>query len=179
MKKERLLQYARALAAHAEAPWVTPVFFFTFFLDSFLVFIPIDSLLGATVALRPRNAKKWVLAGIGGVTLGLGLGVVAANTFLHPHLLDLVHRIRIYPQVDEILRHAQAYGYFELTLGVFTVVPCIVGAIIGALLGLNPWAVLGIVVAAKVFRILLTVWLIHSGGTLLRKIVKFYLKIPA
>ncbi|HCU24170.1 MAG TPA: hypothetical protein DF383_04055 [Deltaproteobacteria bacterium] len=178
MKKEKIVQYAEKIAAHADAHWVTPVFFLLFFLDSFLVFIPCDSLLGTTVAIRPRHVKKWVFAAVFGVMVGLGLVVLASYTFLHGYLYELVEKEGMYSQVKDILLHAQEYGYFELTLSVFTVVPCVIGSIAAAMIGMNPWAVYGIVVVAKILRIILAVWIIHSGGTLLKRWVRIYLKIP-
>src|SRR5262245_53765945 len=111
MKKEKIAYYAYKIAAHADAPWVTPVFFLLFFLDSFLVFIPCDSLLGATVAIRPRHVKKWCFAAILGVVVGLGLVVVAAFTFLHGYLYTLTQDGGMYAQVGDIMTHAQEYGY--------------------------------------------------------------------
>lgn len=178
MKKEKIAYYAYKIAAHADAPWVTPVFFLLFFLDSFLVFIPCDSLLGATVAIRPRHVKKWCIAAVFGVIVGLGLVVVASFTFLHGYLYTLTQGEGMYAQVGEILAHAQEYGYVELTIGVFTFIPCVIGAIAAAMMGMNPWAVYGIVVAAKILRIILAVWILHSGGSLLKRAAKVYLKIP-
>lgn len=178
MKKEKIAYYAEKIATHADAPWVTPVFFLLFFLDSFLVFIPCDSLLGTTVAMRPRHVKKWCFAAALGVVVGLGLVVVAAFTFLHGYLYTLTQADGMYAQVGDILAHAQEYGYVELTIGVFTVIPCVIGAIAAAMMGMNPWAVYGIVVAAKLLRIILAVWIIHHGGSLLKRAAKVYLKIP-
>lgn len=178
MKKDKIAYYANKIAAHADAHWVTPVFFILFFLDSFLVFIPCDSLLGATVAIRPRHVKKWCLAAILGVIVGLALVVLAAYTFLHGSLESWTQSGGIYSQVGDILTHAKEYGYVELTIGVFTFIPCVIGAIAAAMIGMNPWAVLGIVVAAKVTRIILAVWILHSGGSLLKRAAKVYLKIP-
>jgi len=178
MKKEKITQYAQKIAAHADSKWVTPVFFFLFFLDSFVVFIPCDSLLGTTVAIRPRHLVKWLVASVLGILLGLGLVVVASYTFLHGYLDVMVHHFSIYSKVNDIVQHAKEYGYFELTVSVFSVVPCVVGAIAASLIGMNPWAVYGIVVAAKLLRLFLAVWIIHSGGALLKRVVRAYLKIP-
>jgi membrane protein YqaA with SNARE-associated domain len=178
MKKEKIAYYANRIASHADAPWVTPVFFLLFFLDSFLVFIPCDSLLGATAAIRPRHVKKWCIAAILGVIAGLALVVVAAYTFLHGYLYTWTQAEGFYSQVGDILAHAQQYGYVELTIGVFTFIPCVIGAIAAAMIGMNPWAVYGIVVAAKIMRIILAVWILHHGGSLLKRAAKVYLKIP-
>ncbi|MFO1464673.1 MAG: hypothetical protein U1F66_12935 [bacterium] len=178
MKKEKIAYYAQKIAAHADARWVAPVFFLLFFLDSFLVFIPCDSLLGTTVAIRPRHLVKWLLAAVLGVVAGLGLVVLASYTFLHGYLDTIINDYSMYARVKDIVQHAQQYGYFELTISVFTVVPCVIGAIAASMIGMNPWAVFGIVVAAKLLRVFLAVWIIHSGGTLLRRIVRVYLKIP-
>ncbi|HEX5033909.1 MAG TPA: hypothetical protein VFW62_05460 [bacterium] len=178
MKKEKIAYYAQKIASHADAHWVTPVFFLLFLLDSFVVFIPCDSLLGATVAIRPRHVKKWCFAAGLGVVVGLGLVVIAAFTFLHGYLYTWTQTDGFYSQVGDILAHAQEYGYVELTLGVFTVIPCVIGAIAAAMIGMNPWAVYGIVVAAKLLRIILAVWILHSGGSLLKRAAKVYLKIP-
>lgn len=178
MKKERIARYAQRIAEHADAKWVAPVFFLLFFLDSLFVFIPCDSLLGTTVAIRPRHVVKWLTASVLGVVAGLGLVVLASYTFLHGYLDTLVNNSSLYSGVNDIVQHAQAYGYLELTISVFTFVPCVIGAIAAAMIGMNPWAVYGIVVAAKLLRVFLAVWIIHSGGTLLKRIVRVYLKIP-
>lgn len=177
MKKDRIVRYAQRIAEHADARWVTPVFFILFFVDSFLVFIPCDSLLGTTVAIRPRHVVKWLTASVLGIVAGLGLIVLASNTFLHGYLDTIVNN-SMYSQVHDIVSHAQQWGYLELTVSVFTVVPCVIGAIAAAMIGMNPWAVFGIVVAAKLLRVFLAVWIIHSGGTLLKRMVRVYLKIP-
>ena len=177
MKKDRITEYARKIAAHADAPWVAPVFFLLFFLDSLIVFIPCDSLLGTTVAIRPRHVVKWLTASVLGVVVGLGVVVLASYTFLHGYLDVLVQK-SLYSQVNDILQHAQEWGYLELTLSVFTVVPCVIGTIAAAMIGMNPWAVYGIVVAAKLLRVFLAVWIIHSGGTLVKRLVRWHLKIP-
>ncbi|MCE9624184.1 MAG: hypothetical protein K8R69_01835 [Deltaproteobacteria bacterium] len=178
MKKDRIVRYAQKIAAHADAKWVAPVFFLLFFIDSFLVFIPCDSLLGTTIAIRPRHTVKWMAAAVAGVVGGLGLVVLASYTFLHTYLSSVVQNHAMYSQVNDIVAHAQQYGYLELTVSVFTVVPCVIGAMAASLIGMNPWAVYGIVVAAKLLRVFLAVWIIHSGGTLIKKIVRVYLKIP-
>lgn len=178
MKREKIVHYAQKIAAHADAKWVAPVFFLLFFLDSFVVFIPCDSLLGTTVAIRPRHLVKWSLAAVLGLMVGLGLVVLASYTFLHGYLNDIVHHYSMYAKVNDIVQHAQEYGYFELTVSVFTVVPCVIGAIAASMIGMNPWAVYGIVVAAKLLRLFLAIWIIHSGGALLKRVVKAYLKIP-
>ena len=72
----------------------------------------------------------------------------------------------------------RAARFPDVTLGVFTVIPCVIGAIAAAMIGMNPWAVYGIVVAAKLLRIILAVWILHSGGSLLKRAAKVYLKIP-
>src|SRR5689334_10413471 len=127
MKKDKLIHYARLVISHADAPWVTSFFFFIFFVDTFLIFLPCDTFLGTTVALRPERLKKWLFASVSGVVVGLGLVVLLSNTYLNGVLHDWINSGKMYGQVTDILRHAQNYGFFELTIGVFTVVPCVVG----------------------------------------------------
>jgi membrane protein YqaA with SNARE-associated domain len=176
VKKEKLTHYAQTIASHADAHWVTPFFFFFFLFDSFLMILPADSLLSATIALRPRHVKKWLFFSILGAIVGFGLLVWFTDGILHEYFLRLIREKEAYHQARVILEHAENYGLVELTVGVLTVLPCMIGAVAGVLVGLNPWAVFGIVVAAKIVRILLTVVVVYTGKTYLKKIINFYLK---
>ncbi len=176
MKQEKLYHYAEVLARHADAPWLPLFFLILFFVDSFLMVLPADSLLGATVAIRPIHVKKWTFFACCGSILGLGVAVILGNYVLHDYMMELVAREGFYHKVAEILEHAQNYGYLELCIGVFTIVPSIIGALAGAVVGLNPWVVFVLVVTAKLIKILLTLWLLYTGSHYLKKFVKFYLK---
>lgn len=177
MKKEKLTHYAKVLAGHAEAVWVSPVFFLIFFVDSFIMVIPADSLLLATVALNPRHMKKWFFWSILGAAAGFAVLIFLGHTIFHDYLLHSVEETGFYSEVGKYLhRHAQDYGLMELTIGVFTLVPCMVAALAGVVVGLNPWAILGIVVGAKIFRLVLTLWFVHTSRPFLKKLVNFYQK---
>ena len=176
MKKEKIRHYANVISSHADARWVTPFFFTIFFLDSFLLFIPVDYLLSATVLLRPRRKKIWLAAAISGFGLGLGLVAVLVNTHLQHYLFDLFNRWGYFHHVQNIIDHAQDYGYLELTLGVFTLVPSLFGVIAGVLVHLDPWVVWAISLAGKVLKLVLTVWVFQSGTRVVKRWLKIYLK---
>jgi len=176
MNKDKLFAYARKIVDHADAHWVAPFFLVLFFLDAFLMVIPADSLLGATASLHPKHLKKWTICACLGASLGLGLAVLLGNTVLHNYLMNAISEGGFYHKVGDILQHVQNYGYVELSIGVFTVVPSVVGAIAGAVIGLNPYWVFLIVLSAKLLKILLTLWLLYTGSALVRKIIKIYLK---
>ena len=176
MKQEKLNRYALALATHAEAAWVTFFFFVLFLLDSILMFLPADSLLGATIILYPKRARRWLTVACLGSITGLAGAVILANTVLNDYLQKLVASDGVYHQVRDIIEHAQHYGYWELAAGVFTFVPSVIGAMAGTIVKLNPWLIFLIVTAAKLLKIFLTVWLLHAGGGALKRIIRVYLK---
>ena len=176
MKREKLRHYANVISTHAEAHWVTPLFFFLFFIDSVILFLPMDTLLAATISLKPHHRRKWVLASIFGFALGLGLVAILVNTELHPYLFQLFKKWGYFKDVMRIVEHAQNYGYIELAIGVFTFLPSIFGVLIGVIVGLNPWAVWSLALAGKVVKILATVWIIFSGSKVLKKYISLWLK---
>lgn len=176
MNKEKLQHYANVLASHAGSYWVTPIFFLLFFIDSIILIIPVDSLLAATISLRPQGLKKWLIASVIGFASGLGLVAILVNTQLQPWFLNLFESWGYLDRVYDIINQAQDYGYWALTLGVFTLLPSLFGVLIGVLVHLNPWAVWAIALAGKLFKLFLTVWLIFSGSLALRKWLRLYLK---
>ncbi len=176
MNKGKLEHYAEVIAIHADAPWVTPLFFVLFFIDAFLMVLPADTLLGATVSIRPKHVKKWTVAACLGSSVGLGLAIILALTVLHEYFVRTTLEGGFYHKVQEIIAHAQDYGYLELSIGVFTIVPSILAGLAGVLVGLNPWVVWVLVVTAKLLKILLTLWLLYTGSTFLKKWVRLYLK---
>lgn len=177
MKKEKLTHYAEVLAQHAEAHWVSPVFFLIFFVDSFIMLIPADSLLSATVALNPRPMRKWYLVSNLGAALGFAVLIFLSQTIFHDYLMQSIQETGFYSEVGAFLqKHASNYGIWELAIGVFTIVPCMIAALAGVAVGINPWAILAVVVAAKAFRLGLTLWFVHTSRPFLKKLVKFYQK---
>jgi Predicted membrane protein len=177
MKKDKLSHYAEVLARHAEAHWVSPVFFAIFFLDSFVMVIPADSLLSATVALNPRPVKKWYAFSMLGALAGFALLIFLGHTIFHEYLMSSIQETGFYSEVGRYLeKHASEYGLMEVALGVFTIVPCMIAALAGVAVGLNPWALLAIVVSAKAFRLALTIWFVHTSRPFLQKLVRFYQK---
>lgn len=177
MKKEKLRHYANVISTHAESHWVAPLFFLLFFLDSMILFIPVDTLLAATISMKPHHRRKWVFAAILGFAMGLGTVAILVNTHLQPMVFNLVKRAGYFQHVMEIVEHAQNYGYIELTIGVFTFLPSLFGVLIGVIVGLNAWAVWALALAGKVVKILATVWLIFSGTQIFSKYIRLWLKI--
>lgn len=176
MNKEKLRHYANVLTAHAESPWVTPLFFLLFLIDSVILIIPVDTLLAATVTLKPQQRRRWVLASVVGFAVGLGLVAIVANTQLQPYLFHLFQKWGYIQHVMAIMAHAENWGYIELTVSVFTFLPSLFGVLIGVVVGLNPWFVWVISLGGKVAKILVTVWLIFGGSQLLKKLLRPWLK---
>ncbi len=176
MNKEKLRHYATVLGSHANSPWVTVFFFFVFFIDSLVLIIPVDSLLGATVSVAPRHAKKWLIASLLGFGSGLGLAAFLVNSQLSPWLMPWMEKLGYMETIRGFLEDAARYGYLSLTIGVFTVLPSLFGVLIGVIVGLNPWAVWAISFAGKILKVVLTVGLIFSGSQFLKKIFRWYLK---
>ncbi len=177
MKKEKLQSYAQRIAEHADAFWVGPVFFLIFLVDAFIMVIPADSLFSTTYVLRPQHLKKWYLWSIVGAAAGFGLLILLGHTVLHPFLMESIQTTGFYSEVGKYLqRHAYDYGLIELTIAVFTIVPLTIASVAGVAVGLDPWAIFGIVMAAKIFRLALTVWVVHTGRGFLKKIVSIYVK---
>lgn len=176
MKKEKLRHYANVIASHADAPWVTPLFFFLFFIDSFLLLLPVDSLMAATLTMRPKHMKRWLFVSIVGFGLGLGVVAIIVNSQLQPYLFELFEKWGYFHHVEKVLSHAETYGYLELALGVFTIVPSLFGVLAGVVVNLNPWAVWAIAWVGKIIKILLTVWVIFSTSKAVKKVLKVYLK---
>jgi membrane protein YqaA with SNARE-associated domain len=176
VKREKLRHYANVLSSHADAHWVTPLFFLLFFVDAVILVIPVDTLLAATVSLKPQQKKKWVISSILGYSTSLALVAILVNSHLQPYLFEMFNRWGYLNHVRDLVEHAQSYGYFELTVAVFTLVPALFGVLIGVLLGLNPWAAWAISLAGKIAKILVTVWLIFSSSQYLKKWLRIWLK---
>ena len=176
MKKEKLRHWANVISSHAESYWVTPLFFGLLLVDSIILFLPVDTLLAATITLKPRKMKIWILSSLAGFALGLGVVAVLVNSHLQPWLFEIFENWGYLHHVQDVVAHAQDYGYIELAIGVFTVLPSLFGVLIGVLVKLDPWIVWGISYAGKVFKVLLTVWLIFSSSNVLKKWLRVYLK---
>ena len=176
MKREKLRHYANVLSSHADAHWVTPLFFGLFFIDAVILVIPVDTLLGATVALKPEHKKKWVLASIIGYATSLALVAILVNSHLQPYLFELFESWGYMEHVRSMVEHAQNYGYIELTIAVFTLIPSLFGVLIGVVLGLNPFAVWAISLSGKITKILVTVWLVFTSSQYLKKWLRVWLK---
>src|SRR5262245_43818214 len=101
MKKKKLSHYAQALARHAEGHWVGSVFFLIFLVDSFVMVIPADSLLSATVALNPRPVKKWYLFSVLGSVVGFALLIFLSHTIFREHLLRSIQGTGYYSRVGQ------------------------------------------------------------------------------
>jgi len=176
VKKEKLEHYADELARHADAPWVTPLFFALFVLDAFVMVIPADTLLGATVSMRKKHLKKWLIVALAGSAIGLAIAMLLAQTVFHDYFIKLTSEGGAYHKVQDVINHAKNYGYIELSIGVFTVVPSIIAGLAGVIVGLNPWVVWVIIVAAKWLKIVLTLWLLYTGSNVVKKWIRLYLK---
>jgi len=176
MNKERIRHYSHVISAHADSAYATLLFSSTFFLDALIVVLPIDSIMSATLTLKPQHARKWVLSAMLGFSLGLGLVALMANSHLEPYLLSWIAKLGYSARLEEVLSHAQTHGYWELTLGSFTILPPIFGVLMGVSVGLNPWAVLFICVAGKMTKLVLMVWLAISSSPKIKKFLQVYLK---
>lgn len=133
-------------------------------------------MLATTIALRPQHWKKWLTASVLGFAGGLGLVAILVNSHLQPWFMNLFESWGYLHHVQDVINQAQNYGYWALTVGVFTLLPSLFGVLIGVLVHLNPWAVWAISLAGKLFKIFLTVWLIFSGSLAVRRWIKLYLK---
>lgn len=176
MKKEKLRHWANVISSHAESYWVTPLFFGLFLLDSIILFLPVDTLLAATITLKPKKMKTWIFFSLLGFAIGLAIVAIIVNSHLQPWLFELFDNWGYLDHVREVVAHAQDYGYIELAIGAFTILPSLFGVLIGVLVGLDPWIVWGISYAGKVVKVFLTVWLIFSSSHVLKRWLRVYLK---
>lgn len=176
MKREKLRHYANVISVHADAPWVTALWFGLFFIDSFLLFIPVDTLMAATLAMKPQHRVRWITWGLVGFGLGLGMVAILVNSQLQPWFFEQINHWGYVAHVQDVVSHAQSYGYLELTLGVYTVLPSLFGVLAGVLVHLNPWVVWAISFSGKVLKLLLTVWVVFGGHQTVKRWIKLYLK---
>lgn len=176
MKREKLRHYANLLSIHAEAPWISVFWFVVFLLDSIVIVLPVDTLLAATLALKPERRVQWMSAALGGFGLGLAIVAVLVNSQLQPWFFEQINHWGYVAHVEDIVSHAQDYGYLELFLGVYTIVPSLFGVLAGVLVHLNPWIVWGIVFSGKILKLVLTVWVVFGGKKTVKRWIQLYLK---
>lgn len=175
-KKERLRHYANLIASHAEASWVGPFFGILFFFDSMVLVLPSDSLLSAVIAINSKHVKKWLVYATIGFALGLALTTFLAVTHLQPLFVQWMERLGYGESFHKFIGEIREHGYWGLTVGVFTIVPCLFAVLAGAIVGLKAWAVWLISLGGKYLKLYLTVWLVLSSSNALKKWVKAYLK---
>ena len=148
----KLVRWARRLAPYADKWWVTWFFAFFFFIDSYLMLIPIDGLMVITLVFVPHKVKKWFFAGLMGATLGyISLAFLTQSSFQH-FLLSLIQDSGYMSTYQGMVFSLSQRGYVYLLLLTFTFMPqniCLVGSI---LVGLKPTLVLFILVASKLFK---------------------------
>ncbi len=148
----KLVRWARRLAPYANKWWV-PWFFATFFfIDSYIMLIPIDGLMVITLVFVPHKMKKWFFAGLVGATLGyISISFLTESSFQH-YILSWIQAWGYMASYQGLIVSLAQRGYIYLLLLTFTFMPqniCLVGSL---LVGLQPTIVLFILVASKLFK---------------------------
>ncbi|MBF0107156.1 MAG: hypothetical protein HQM16_17740 [Deltaproteobacteria bacterium] len=156
---QRIYNLAKKITHYAHMPWVTPFFLIIFFLDSFLMFIPADSLLAVSVLFAKDKKKKWYLTAMTGAFLGFLLFLYLTESQFRSITVAFIQDHDPHDLFGHITSHASKYGYFDLSLAVFTVVPSVFCLVGGIIINLNPSIVFAIVCASKAFRVWLVMYL--------------------
>jgi len=159
---DKVIHLAHRISYYAHKPWVMAYFFFSFFLDSFVMFIPAEGLLAVAVLFAPDKKRVWFLFAVLGSLLGFFITYILTVSSLQHWLIDLIVEYDSGGFFYDITTHAAKYGYLNLSLAVFTVVPPIICLLAGIVIGLNPLIVFAIVFASKVFRIVLVIFVVRK-----------------
>ena len=159
---DKVIHLAHRISYYAHMPWVMAYFFFSFFFDSFIMFIPADGLLAVAVLFAPDKKRVWFLIAVFGSLLGFLVTYILTLSSLQYWLIDLIVEYDSGGFFRDITTQAVKYGYLNLSLAVFTVVPPIICLLAGIVIGLNPLAVFAIVFVSKVFRIALMIFLVRK-----------------
>lgn len=156
------IKWAGKISYYAHLPWVLAVFFIVFFLDSFLFFVPADGLLAVAILFTPARKRLWFFMSVAGSVAGFLLFYFLMISSFHLAVIDFIVKYDTQFFFQHIITHAAKYGYFDLSIAVFTFVPpgiCLVGGIV---IGLHPSVVFFIVCFSKVVRILTVIYVVKK-----------------
>lgn len=155
---DRTVRWALKIAKVSHMPWVLWALIATFFIDAFVVVIPIDGIMAAALIYAPDRKRTWYLAGLVGSFLGyLLFYFLLLSTFQNEVIQYLVG-------IDaeayrSVIAHANDYGYWYVAWGLLTVVPPVICLGAGLVSGLQPFLVFLMLCVAKVFRLWLVIFL--------------------
>jgi len=148
----KLVHWAERLAPYAEKAWVNWFFGFFFFIDSFVMFIPIDGLMVITLVFVPKKIRMWFLSGLLGALIGyVAIAFLTQSSFQH-YIMSWIDAWGYTQQYKEIVVLLAEHGYAYMAALTFTFMPqniCLVGSV---LVGLDPVLVLIILILSKLFK---------------------------
>ena len=123
------------LEEHLNKPWFPWVVGFVFFIDHFILFVPLDALLVTSVIAAPR---RWIALFVGAAT-GFALGAILFAYLVQLYGLGLVERLTpgithhaVWMQSEVWMHH---YGL--LAVGVFSMIPLTCDFILTSLRGVT------------------------------------------
>lgn len=155
---EKTVRLAIKMAKVAHMPWVVWLLLFLFFIDSYIVVIPIDGVMAAALIFVPDRKRVWYLAGLVGAFLGYLIFYLLLTSSLHHDVTQYLMQLDS-TAYKNILSHAQSYGYWYIAWGLLTVIPPIICLGAGLVSQLNPLVIFLMLCVAKVFRLWLVIFL--------------------
>lgn len=148
----KLVKWARRLAPYADKKWVPLFFAAFFFIDSYVMLIPIDGLMVITLVFVPQKIKKWFFSGLVGATLGYITLMILTESQFQYLILHVIKSFGYFESYQKIVMALSERGYVYLMLLTFTFMPqnlCLIGS---QLVGLNSEIVLLILITSKLFK---------------------------
>lgn len=119
--KNWILKVWHNLEEHLNKPWFPWVVGFVFFIDHFILFVPLDALLVTSVLAAP---KRWIALFVGAAT-GFALGAVLFAHLIQLYGLSIVERLT--PGVTHTAVWMQSelwmHHYGIVAVGVFSMIP--------------------------------------------------------
>lgn len=159
---ERIVRAAHWISRRADAPWAPIFFALMYFCDSFLMFLPADSLMSVTLLIVPRKTRTWILAAMAGTMAGFLIFYLLSLSSFKIWAFEFVRVNGLMPAFATITANATQYGYAKLAIGVLTAVPPIACLVGGIVVGLDPFTVFLIASLGKFVRIILMLLIMRA-----------------
>jgi len=157
-KKKKTYRLAKKLADYAHLKWMGIFFLIAFFIDAFVIVIPIDGLLCFMLIFAEDQKKKLYVYSLVGFVLGfIAIALLTASTF-QQDIIDVIYHFGFKDSLTAILESAGSYGYFNIALGTLTIVAPAICLVSGIIVGLDWNATLMIVIVMKALRLFLMIF---------------------
>lgn len=163
----RVIEWAKKLVPHAEKTWVLYFFAVFFFIDSFILVMPIDGVMVVALVFVPHKLKKWFFYSVVGAGLGYVVMMFLTESSFQPMIVQWVQDWGSYETYQSTLANIHEHGYLYLSLAAYTVVPQNISLVTSLLADLNVYIVFFILVTSKIFKL----WWMHQIALHSKRIV--------